>query len=557
MFKKSKEKIQLDMLSGVPGMLEGVTYDYYMDSNGWHNEFREYYLKFIDETIFKVLYSEGQGAPNSSIKMMLGMMSMKEGFGWSDAHLFEQARYNVLVRSALGLYNLTDSIVAASTYYAFRKKVGEHEEQTGENLIEKSFQNVTAAQVKEFNVNGTSVRMDSKLIGSNIGYYSRYEIIHETLRMFYKNLSPLQKNRIGTEERKEIELLIEEKGSTIVYRSTKAEIETKLRALGLLIWKLLTMFPKSNKEPHVTLHRVFEDQFKVEEGDQVVIKNKKEILSTSVQSPHDTDCTFRNKKEQKVKGYHANLTETCDDGSPNLITNAQMAAASVAENKFVIEALEKTEKVLGHKVKNCHSDGAYHSQDNDEYCKENDIDFYLTGLQGAQGQYDLLIEENKLTVTDTKTGENIPASLSKSGKWKIKTDKGPRYFEPEEIACCQLRKQIAACPNEIKYKRNNVEATIFQLCFHSRNNKTRYRGLFKNKVWMFLRCLWINLVRIGKFIENSVAKSAKSAKSLLVTLKNAIWAVIAQIRNERIKVATYFCEIFRFPIRLGKIINRI
>lgn len=28
------------------------------------------------------------------------------------------------------------------------------------------------------------VRMESKLLGSNIAWYSRYELIHETLRLF-------------------------------------------------------------------------------------------------------------------------------------------------------------------------------------------------------------------------------------------------------------------------------------------------------------------------------------------------------------------------------------
>jgi len=533
MFKKTKEKIQLDMLSGVPSMLEGSSYDLYTDPQNWHNEFREYILKTIDEKIFEVLFSDGQGAPNASIRLLIGMMTMKEGFGWSDAQLFEQARFNVLVRSALGLYNLTDPIVVPSTYYLFRKKVGEHEEKTGENLIEKAYENITSLQVREFKVNGTSVRMDSKLIGSNIGYYSRYEIIHETLRMFYKSLSDEQKQRIGKIEKEELELLMKEKGSTVVYHSTKAEIETKIQALGLLIWKLLSLYTKSGNEIYNTLHRVFEDHYKVEEGDKVVIKDKKEISSKSIQSPHDTECTFRNKRDQKIKGYHANLTETCDDGSLNLITSAQMDVASIAENVFAIEALEKSEQVLDQEIINCHADGAYNSPKNDEYCKENDINFYLTGIQGAPGRYDLSMNENELIVVDTKTGETIPASLTKAGKWRIKTENGIRYFEPEDINCCQLRKQIAALPNEIKHKRNNVEATIFQFCFHSRNNKTRYRGLYKNKIWMFFRCLWINLIRIVKFIEELTTKSAKNLKS---ALENAILDIVSLILNVRFKI---------------------
>jgi hypothetical protein len=367
--------------------------------------------------------------------------------------------------------------------------------------------------------------------------------------MFYKNLSDNQKQRIGKIEREELELLMKEKGSTVVYHSAKPEIEIKLHSLGLLTWKLLSLFTESENEIHNTMHRAFDDHYKVEEGDKIVIKDKKEISSRSIQSPHDTECTYRNKKDQKVKGYHANLTETCDDGSLNLITSAQMDVASIAENVFMIEALEKSEQVLEQGIKNCHSDGAYNSPKNDEYCKGNDINFYLTGIQGAPGRYDLSMNENELIVIDTKTGETIPASLSKAGKWKIKTETGIRYFEPEEINCCQLRKQIAALPNEIKYKRNNVEATIFQFCFHSRNNKTRYRGLFKNKIWMFFRCLWINLVRIVKLIEELTAKSSKNLKS---ALENAILGMISLMLNVRFKILK--CTIEMVRSRIGPVI---
>ena len=553
MFKKTKEKVQLDLLSGVPSMLEGSAYNQYTDPESWHNEFREHVTKAIDETMFSLLFSE-MGAPNASIRLMLGMMIIKEGFGWSDGNLFEQARFNVLVRSALGLYNLNDSIIAESTYYLFRQKVGEYEEKTGENLIEKTFQHITSAQVMEFKVNGKSLRMDSKLMGSNIGYYSRYEIIHETVRMFYKDLTAEQKQRIGKEEREELEKLTKEKGCGVVYRSTKAEVETKLYSLGLLILKLLSLFTESENETRKTLHQVFEDHFKVEDGDKVVIKDRKEILSTSVQSPHDTVCTFRSKGDQKIKGYHANIAETCDDESLNLITSALMDVASVAESAFTIDGIEKSEEVLGDNIDNCHTDGAYHSPKNNDYCKEHDINFYLTGIQGAQGRFDLSMDENKLVVIDTQTGKDIPATLTKKGNWKIKTEKGSRYFKPEEIECCQLRKQIAELPNEIKYKRNNVEATIFQLCFHSRNGKTRYRGLFKNKIWMFFRCLWINLVRIVKFIERLVEKSGKNAGN---DIKNAFLALVSVIQNVRFSFKNYFLKILRSRIAHRKIFNCI
>jgi hypothetical protein len=50
----------------------------------------------------------------------------------------------------------------------------------------------------------------------------------------------------------------------------------------------------------------------------VVARKKEEIISAkSVQSPHDTDCHYRNKDTQKVKGYSINITESCDDDKEN------------------------------------------------------------------------------------------------------------------------------------------------------------------------------------------------------------------------------------------------
>ena len=58
---------------------------------------------------------------------------------------------------------------------------------------------------------------------------------------------------------------------------------------------------------------------------------------------------------------------------------------------------------------------------------------------------------------------------------------------------------LEAIPKAKRWLRNNVEATIFQLTFHTRNNKTRYRGLMKQKIFALSRCLWVNCVRLSLF----------------------------------------------------------
>ncbi|HED05490.1 MAG TPA: hypothetical protein ENI61_02255 [Ignavibacteria bacterium] len=113
---------------------------------------------------------------------------------------------------------------------------------------------------------------------------------------------------------------------------------------------------------------------------------------------------------------------------------------------------------------------------------------------------------------DTKTDKLIEAtkiaSKTNINKWRIKAEKGYRYFAQKEIDTCLLRKKIEETPIEILQKRNNVEATIFQLAYHYSNAKSRYRGLIKHQMWADMRCLWVNFVRILNFIENTSGKLA-------------------------------------------------
>ena len=65
----------------------------------------------------------------------------------------------------------------------------------------------------------------------------------------------------------------------------------------------------------------------------------------------------------------------------------------------------------------------------------------------------------------------------------------------------EIRKQIEETPIETLQKRNNVEATIFQLAYHYSNAKSSYRSQIKHQMWANIRCLWVNFVRILKYIK--------------------------------------------------------
>lgn len=521
MFRKTQIESQLGIFSSPSSLLSGKSKKLYENHQAWHNIFRQQVTMRINENLFSELFCSNNGTPNASVRVLIAMMVLKEAQGVSDEKLFEDCRFNMLTRSALGLFNVDDELPVESTYYLFRKRIHDHEKAGNENLFEKVFAEITKNQSIDFEVSGKCVRMDSKLLGSNIAWLSRYELVHETLRLFYKEIKKLNKLDKTTTEK--LDTLLKFEGNKVVYTHTSAEVKVRLQTLGTLIYQILLVFSSSKGNRYETLKRVFDEQFIVDENKIVISRNKKDISAQSVQSPHDTDCHYRNKDGNKVKGYSVNVTESCDDQEPNLIGNVDIRVVSVADTAFLQDDLKKSEAVFTKKIEDAHTDGAYHSPNNQKFCKDNNINLYLHAIQGAKGRYAFTPMDNgELIVLDTTTNKTIITTkiLCKNNvkKWRITTDKGYRYFTQQEIDTYLIRKQIKNTPTKVLQKRNNVEATIFQVGYHYSNDKSRYRGLIKHKMWANIRCLWVNFVRILKYIKQICQRTTFLSKNMLFFL---------------------------------------
>jgi hypothetical protein len=501
MFKASSKDTQLDLFGSIAECFKGTAHKQFHDQQGWHNMFREHIVNRVDENTFKCLFNERMGAPNAPIRVLIGMMSLKEGFGWSDSELFERCRFDLLVRSALGLFNINDSLPTESTYYLFRKRIHDYQTEHEVDLVKLAFQKITQEQAQVFEVSGRSIRMDSKLIGSNIAWCSRYELVHDTLTMFYKAMKPSVPVRLSAEDMDLLAKIACTAGKNVVYYSSSEDVRNRLSDLGVLCYKILSVYNEKDNKHYLTLKRLFDDHFRMDSDGQTEPKPSAEIEPTSIQSPFDPDSAYRNKSGTQVKGFSVNVTETCDDGSLNLITDIQVDKANQPDTAFVQPSVENTAQVTGRNPDALYADGAYHSKDNVKFCATEAISANFTGMQGKLPRYDLELNGDQLTVIDKLTGEITEVNRGKSGKWRIQTESGHRYFTQEQIDNSKLRRKIEAMPANERKKRNNVEATIFQISYHTRKDKTRYRGLIKHRMWAMFRGLWVNLRRIVVYVE--------------------------------------------------------
>lgn len=516
MFKKSGTTQPMDLFSSPEMFLGKRAMKSYSDPKGWHNIFFDLVTSKIDEDIFSVLYKSGNmGAPTASVRILVAMSILKEGFGCSDENLFEKIEFDLLVRKALGLTNLDDVPPSLDTYYLFNRRLCDYADRTGEDLMEKCFENITGQQIKKFNISGKSVRMDSKLIGSNIAKYSRYEIVLRTLQKTLSHEANMK--ALNPALRKKAEPLMDEKGNHTVYTSDAAALSDKITHLGNVVYAVLRRL-KDSATGYGLLDRVFHEQYRVEAG-VVTLRDKKEIKSDSVQNPNDPDAQYRNKGDQKVQGYSTNITETVEDGKPSIITSVQVEGATASDCKYVEEAIEKSERVIGDIVENLYADGAYQSPENrvfaEGHTNRNGESLKIkTGRMQGGARFILkpIAGSENLGITDTRTGivhvgQYVNTTARRGRRWRIKIGDGDwrsnpfRYFEEKDLTASLLRQEIESLPIEEQHRRNNVEADMFQYSFHTRNNKTRYRGLLKHRLQALRRCAWMNMRRLAIYIS--------------------------------------------------------
>ena len=534
MFQRTPPSPQGDLFSSFDQHFVNSKRKKLEDPKSWHNLFFRYVTSEIDERPFGVLFHETQGRPNASIRQTLAMIFLKEGHGWSDQQVFDRCSFDILIMRALGLVNLNDEAPSPSTYYLLRQLVYEHQLASGEDLIGEAFQSLTKAQSELFGVHGERIRMDSKLIGSNIALCCRLQLVIDCVQTFWRSLSTEQQQRASRNVREEVEALCAKTPQQTVYTLSNEEKPPRLTELGLLLRKLLRIYKGNDK----LIRRVFDDQYCIIDG-KISTNPPSEVSSTSLQSAHDPDATYRKKQSQKVKGYSVNLTETCNQEGLNLVTHIKVNPASAADNQQVTAAIEQTEKIVG-TVQEVSLDGAYHRKGdtvNPPDDKEQNKRFYYTGLQGPRGRFVYRPTGDGLEAIDTRTGEVQQAEEYKRGKFKIHIDGKQHYFKQAAINACLIRNAIEAMPTEIRNRHNNVEAGLFQLCYYTRNNKTRYRGQIKHSMWANSRAVWMNFIRIKNHLvppqrrRKSTSPTQTPQQHLLATLSGAVRAVCKEFHK--------------------------
>lgn len=523
MFRRSNNTYQGDLFKGISSQLSNKKQKLYDSTNSWHNVFCDEVVSKINELPYSTLYCKDNGRPNAPVRILIGMMILKEGNGWSDEQLFTECRFNLLVMRALGLQNIDDDIPSESTYYEFKKLLGSYHEAHDHDLLKDTFHSITKQQVISHGVSGEKIRLDSKLINSNIAKSNRLHMIVEAVRIYIRemNLDNLQ-DVLDVDSYELLKNLQQKSASNITYPLNPLEKKEMLVKMGGIIRILLNISMGTGS----LMERIYKDQYEeIEEEEEnngddnlekekvVVPKKPKEIGSSSVQSVHDPEAAYRTKGEgaskQTVSGYHSNITESCAPKDElNLILDISVVAANVCENEFLIETVDECQELIkeahqgSEEIEEVITDGGYDSIENrSEMLKEERPIWSIAKMKGGRRIYQMVYNETgELEVYDCKSGEQCKVHFSeRAQKYVIQLGGGnKRYMSKEGVTNYIKRQEVEAQVNKESYNlRASVESTIHQV-FHrlKKNNKIVYRGLIKCQWYVLSRAFWVNMVRI-------------------------------------------------------------
>ncbi|MBW6492924.1 MAG: transposase [Lentimicrobium sp.] len=498
-------------------------------------------LRNVNEDNFKPLYSEKASRPNVAVNILVSALILKELKGISFDELMESVMFDLRFKVALGLVSIDEVPFSRGTLFNFQNRILEHEQQTGINLIEQVFDNLTAKQIKQLSLKTDIQRTDSTLISSNIRKYSRIQLLIEVMIRLERILDETDKQLIG----EQLQAYLKTGSDKYVYGLKSNELPRELEKLGKVYHAVHTQISGEDKytgqKEFINFVRVYKEHFVVV-NQEISSKPTEELNSGMLQSPDDQDATYRKKKEQHSKGYTINGTETANPDNPlQLITDIAVNPNNIDDPQILYNRIDKIKEKTP-EINEIHTDGGFGSEDNDKKLEALKITQITTAVRGRESEIEkkigqtgqspdvYMVECPHQTAVSTPTKQrykvrfdlNICKECPLKEKCQIFKNKGRYYFNRESYLLGKRNSNIRNIPKERRKIRPNVEALMKEFKTRTRNGKTKVRGRFKTSLFAFNAGIAINFGRIFRYIIEYDLINELFSPDALVFLKNLL-----------------------------------
>ena len=488
-------------------------------TNSWAKGFSDLIFPAIDEKRFAVLYSDTKASrPNNPVNAVVGSLILKELFNLTDDELLESILCDSRFQYALHTTSFEEQPFSDRTFSRFRERLYLYTIKTGRDLLKEEMESMAEVFMKYMNIAPSVKRMDSLMVSSSCKVMSRLEILYTCVANMAKAITKTGRDQLlkGMEHYLEDE----DRNETIYHRKSE-EISSRLQQVADDAATLIERLGDAYYElpEYQLLQRVLAEQTERNTEGEVALKNKKQILPSSLQNPSDPDATYRSKAGKDNKGYVGNLVETFDQNGA-IITAYDYQVNSHSDSSFCKETIEKlgvqeTETTLI-------ADGAYASVENVELAANNNIDLVTTALLGKSPdvlQADFQIDSDKREVMQCPAG-NKPYKTSyyeKTGMYRASFNKKTCDNCPHREQCgaklqkksafvmisenmvqraAYLKKLSSEEYRALSKKRNGVEGLPSVLRRRYNVDYMPVRGLVRSKIWFSFKIGAINVKRV-------------------------------------------------------------
>lgn len=540
MYKRNEKHMQPLLISNVndlpPEQRERL-------ESSWAGEFyREFFCR-IREDIFAVLYADVPSRPNIPVNVLVGLETLKAGYGWSDEELYDHYNFNLQVRYALGYSDWHAGRFELRTLYNFRQRLSQYNAEHGVNLVAQAFEDITDQQMVALKVKAGIQRMDSTQIASNIVDMSRLQLLVEGIQRMWRILSVAEQQ--GYEEW--LGEYVKSKSGQYVYRvKGKEATVAHTQQVGQVIYRLLgeTSATYGETPTYQILERLLRDNFNLSEAG-VQVKANEEIGAGCLQSLDDQEATFRRKGKAECKGYVANLAQTCDPHNPvQLITKVQVAPNHVEDADLLAQAVPDLKTRTG--LHSLYTDAAYGSPAADEQLNEHQVELFQTGIRGkapAEDKFNLShfdITTNEMGKPNTlrcPNGQEVLVEPGRTTGYIARFDpqichtcpfalqnrcratpgkRDPAYklsFTQLEVNWARRRKRFVNTRHAGKNPRAAVEAAVRSVKHPFPAGKIPVRGLFRATCMVVASAAMANIRSILRFRHDKIAKKPAQSPS--------------------------------------------
>lgn len=533
MFRKNTRHWQIPLTSHVDELPEPLRRRL---ENSWAGTFYREFFSRLDEGPFAVLYSELISRPNVPVNVLVGLEFLKAANGWTDEEMYDHFCYDIQVRYALGYRQLGEGYFDLRTLYYFRERLTQHMQQTGENLLERAFEQVTGEQVRALSLKTGKQRMDSTLLASNIRQMGRIQLLVTVLQRVWRMLTEEDQQRYAAR----FEPYTKGHAGQYLYRLKKEEWAEHLQRIGEEMRTLLQeLQPAYEEQPtYAVLARVFAEHFRLEK-EKLQVKESSELSASSLQSPDDLEATYREKHGKSSRGYVANLTETCDPQNPlQLVTKVQVAPNTTDDSALLAEALPDLKERTG--LEELYTDGAYGSAENDVCLAEQGVTLIQSAIRGRKRQEERLYLDDFALQSDTHNqpmtlscpnGQQASVGRTKQGKsyratfdtqvcqdcpWQTSCPVQPRkngeavlLFTDEDLRLLQRRRRMRQAAAEGRNLRSAIEASVRSLKHPFPAGKLPVRGRFRVACLVIGSAAVMNVRRIHHYLQSKIARNSQ------------------------------------------------